>query len=103
LNGLKLDTNVFIAPAGYFAQLLYYFIKKNNPHIKILGFLDNDTSKHGTRVYGTSILTHPMNYIEIFRNTTITIIMNKSPYYNEIKEQLMLYHTNINFISISLK
>ena len=102
LNGLKLNTDVFIAPAGYFAQLLYYFIKKNNPHIKILGFLDNDISKHGTRVYGTSIVTHPMNYIENFKNTPISIIMNKSPYYNEIKEQLNLYHTNINFISISL-
>jgi len=102
LNGIQLETDVFIAPAGYFAQLLYYFIKKNNPHIKILGFLDNDISKHGTRVYGTSILTHPMNYIENFKNTPISIIMNKSPYYKEIKEQLNLYHTNINFISISL-
>ena len=91
--------NTFIVPAGHFGQLIYYFLKDKE---KIIGFLDNDTTKCGKRVYGTTHITYPMSDIIKYIDTTVDILIHAGPYTHEIKKQLLTYHSNLRFIDIVL-
>lgn len=60
LEKVKLEGNIFVAPAGPFGQMVSYYTKYNN----IIGFLDNDVNKQGKRVYGTPFTTYPFTVLE---------------------------------------
>jgi hypothetical protein len=60
LEKVKLEGNIFVAPAGPYGQMVSYYTKYNN----IIGFLDNDVNKQGKRVYGTPFTTLPFHVLE---------------------------------------
>ena len=99
LKNIVLTRKTFIVPAGHFGQLIYFFLKDKE---KIIGFLDNDTSKCGKRVYGTIHDVYPMTDIFKYNDTQIDILIHAGPYTNEIKKQLITYHSNLQFIEILL-
>ena len=99
LKNIVLTQMTFIVPAGHFGQLIYYFLKDKE---KIIGFLDNDTTKCGKRVYGTTHITYPMADIIKYVDTRVDILIHAGPYTDEIKKQLLTYHTNLRFIDIVL-
>jgi len=66
----------------------------------MLGFLDNDPSKIGKRMYGTHLLNYPMS--EIQKHKEITVILHAGPYLSEIKKQLLDYNPLVKFIDINV-
>ncbi len=95
-KSLELKGPFFIFPAGHYGQLTYLNVK---PYLhNFICFLDNDPSKVGTRVYGTSGITRHPCFLESFRGTPITIVLLASVYSSEIKEQLISIHDTIEFI-----
>ena len=89
---ISIPENSFIAPGGHMGQLVYCISKPN----KILGFLDNDISKHYKRNYGTPYFIYPFDKIKDY-NSLINIYIYAGPYLNEIIKQLEEYN-NINII-----
>ena len=86
---------IFICPAGLYGQIIYYYL--NNEFKKnIIGFLDNDQSKIGKRLYGTPYSILKMDEVKKYDSTTI--IMYRGPYANEIVQQLNEYNPNIKYI-----
>jgi hypothetical protein len=76
-------------PSFYIGQIIYYYLnnKKN-----VLGFIDNDINKCGKRLYGTPLLTYSPS---IINENFADILLANTPYFNEMKEQLMLINPNI--------
>jgi hypothetical protein len=94
ISDIQLNNPTFIIPSGHYGSLIYNYLKDKT---KILGFLDNDISKQYKYLYGTNILTYPMNYISNYDN--IDIILHAGPYSSELTKQLMGYNKNINLIT----
>jgi len=90
----------FLVPSGHFGQFLYHSLAAEKD--KMLGFLDNDTSKIGKRLYGTHLTIFPMNEVQKYTEP-ITIVIHAGPYIQEIKEQLGHYHPNLTFFEINLR
>jgi len=86
LENVKLEGDVFIAPAGQFGQIFYYYSKYD----KILGYLDNDKNKQGQRVYGTPYYTYSFDHLKTVQKPQVVLYMRH--YCNEIINQIM----NIN-------
>ena len=86
LTRYTMDENSFIVPGGHMGQLIYTI---NKPE-KIIGFLDNDTSKHNKRVYGTPYFVYPFSKLKEY-NQPINVFVYAGPYVNEIVEQLSEY------------
>ena len=84
----------FIVPAGLYGQFMSY---SSSPK-SIIGFLDNDISKHNKRVYGTLYYVYPFDEILKYDNFTIYIIGGL--YNNEIIKQLSSYNKNIEIIIV---
>lgn len=100
LSNIIIPDNSFIVPSGHYGQMIYTYSKcKNN---KILGFLDNDTSKQNLRTYGTPLYTYPLSEIskDVYKNKNMNIILHGGPYTNEIKHKLLEYNDIINIIII---
>ena len=94
LSTIELKNPTFIIPSGHFGSVIYNYLKDKT---KVIGFLDNDISKQNKYLYGTNVLTYPMEYISKFNN--IDIILHAGPYSDEIRQQLLSYNTNINLIT----
>jgi hypothetical protein len=86
--------NSFIMPAGHLGQLFYTI----NCPTKIMGFLDNDTSKQGKRQYGTPYMIYPTEKLKNF-NDRIFVYLYGGPYTSEIVEQLKQY-SNVEIIIV---
>jgi hypothetical protein len=84
LESLVVKENSFFAPAGLYGQLFHYFTKAH-----IIGFLDNDTSKQGRRVYGTPYYVFPFEVISMNKRTTVYVW--GGPYKKELMKQLSSY------------
>ena len=98
MKNIVITTSSFIAPAGHYGQMLHYYLKEYND--KIIGFLDNDLSKIGKRVYGSDkFVMHP-TVLKEYDGMPITIIIYAGPYLEEIKEQYMKLHSQITFINV---
>ena len=98
MKSISITTPSFIAPAGHYGQMLYYYLKEYND--QIIGFLDNDPSKIGKRVYGCDKFVMNPNVLKEYNGIPITIIIYAGPYLEEIKEQYMKLHSQITFISV---
>lgn len=94
-----IDNNFYIAPSGHFGQYIYRNLERYKD--KMLGFLDNDLSKIGKRMYGTHLLNYPMN--EIQKHKEITVVLFAGPYLSEIKKQLLDYNPLVKFVNITLE
>ena len=96
LKNIVLTDPFYIAPAGLYGQRIYYTLQTYK-HL-LLGFLDNDPTKIGNRVYGTP------NYIfapaELAKHTRIHVVLYAGPYSDEIKRQYITINPNITFITI---
>jgi len=88
----------FICPAGHYGQKIFYYLQ--HYYKSIIGFIDNDLSKQGKRVYGTHAFVYSPDILIKYKDSTIHIIMYAGPYTNEIKEQLNLLHKSIIYIHI---
>ena len=96
LKNIVIKEHFYIAPAGLYGQRIYYTLQPYN-HL-LLGFLDNDPSKIGCRVYGTP------NYVfapsELEKHAHIHVVLYGGPYSDEIKSQYIALNPNITFITI---
>lgn len=95
---VELKEPTYIVPAGHYGQLIYFFLQAQKE--AIVGFLDNDASKIGKRMYGTDTYVYPMKFLETKQDTPVSVLLNAGPYLQEIKAQLEKYHPNIRFICI---
>jgi hypothetical protein len=94
---IDLDSECYIAPAGHYGQKIYYYLhEKYNKYI--LGFLDNDVSKIGNRMYGSDKYIYSPEILTKYKD--IKIIIYAGPYLNEIKKQYLQINPNIIFIVI---
>lgn len=96
ISNITIHTACYICPGGHYGQKIYYYLRKYKSYIK--GFLDNDPTKQGLRVYGTSAFVYSPNELLKYNNTPITIIIYAGPYTEELKTQLNLIHSSITFI-----
>jgi len=98
IKNININTPCYICPAGHYGQKIYYYLQKYNKHIK--GFLDNDPLKQNKRVYGTPFYIYPPKILETYSGIKVYIILYAGPYINEIKKQINLIHSNIEYISL---
>jgi len=89
LSKILIKPNSFITPGGHFGQMVYTFSKPEN----IIGFLDNDLSKIGKRVYGTPFKVFKFDILKKYDN--INIYIYAGPYTNELIKQINSYNKNI--------
>lgn len=94
-EALVLDSPYFVIPACFSGQLINYNIlpqyKKN-----ILGFLDNDKTKTGKRMYGTDVFVYRMEEVLKY-DGPLKIVIHKGAYVDEIVKQLTGYKSDIEF------
>lgn len=95
---LVLTQPTYIVPGGHYGQLIYHYLHEQKKYI--IGFLDNDTTKVGKRMYGTDKYVYRMDQVLQDKNKKITIILNAGPYVEEIKNQLNGYHPGLDYISL---
>ncbi len=95
---LVLTQPTYIVPGGHYGQLIYHYLREQKEYI--IGFLDNDTTKVGKRMYGTDKYVYRMDQVLHDKDKKITIILNAGPYAEEIKTQLNEYHPDLDYISI---
>lgn len=91
-ESIQISTPCFLFPSGHFGQTTYYFLQRFKS--LILGFLDNDTSKVGKRVYGTPYMTYLPKKLLDYKDTDLTIVISAGPYSKEIEEQVRSLHPN---------
>lgn len=78
------DRKVYIFGAHVNTQFLLAFLLRTN---KIEGIIDNDFSKQGKRLYGTSFLVYPS---EVLKNQNAPIVILRSGTHNdEIRERIL--------------
>jgi len=98
MKDIYIDTPCFICPAGHYGQKIYYYLKRFTHLIK--GFIDNDISKQGLRVYGTDAYVYSPDILTKYQDTTIHILLYAGPYTDELKAQLNLLHPSITYICL---
>jgi hypothetical protein len=98
VKSAAIDRPCFICPGGHYGQKIFYYLQQycNN----IIGFIDNDISKQGKRVYGTTAYVNSPDILKAYMDNPICVILYAGPYTNELKEQLTLLHDSITFIVI---
>lgn len=98
VKDIIIDRPCFICPGGHYGQKIFYYLQQycNN----IIGFIDNDASKQGKRVYGTPRYAYSPEILKTYRENPICLILYAGPYTNELKEQLTRLHDSITFILI---
>ena len=85
----------YIVPAGLYGQIIYYFLS-DKLKLRTLGFLDNDPSKIGKRLYGTPFSIFKMDKVKEY--DSITVLIFNGIYTNEIVEQLNSYNKSIKYV-----
>jgi len=97
ISNIALTTPFYIVPAGLYGQLIYYFLKEEAKQ-HMIGFLDNDPSKIGKRLYGTPHSIFKMD--RVANCPAITVIIFNAPYTAEIIQQLNSYNPDIRYIRV---
>jgi 2-polyprenyl-3-methyl-5-hydroxy-6-metoxy-1,4-benzoquinol methylase len=95
---IYLKQPTYIVPGGHYGQLIFNYLKKQKTNI--IGFLDNDKSKIGKRMYGTDKYVYPMRELETKKDTNVSVLLNAGPYLEEIKVQLLGYHPGVDMICV---
>ena len=91
-QGQEISPKSYIIPAGHMGQLLYSIAKPSS----IYGFLDNDPSKQGKRMYGTPYMIYPFDQLQ-HHNEIIHVYIYAGPYVKEVMKQVEQY-SNIRMI-----
>jgi hypothetical protein len=101
ITNMDIDRPCFICPAGHYGQRIYYYIKKYTNYSKyILGFIDNDHTKQGKRVYGTPAYAYSPDVLTTHKENKVSIILYAGPYNTELKTQLNTLHSDIQFLEL---
>ena len=98
LKDIIVDRPCFICPAGHYGQKIYYYLQKYRE--QMMGFIDNDPSKQGKRVYGTPLHVFSPGVLDAYTDKSICIVLFAGPYREELKAQLNTIHNNIIYIDI---
>jgi hypothetical protein len=98
VKNVVIDRPCFICPAGHYGQKIFYYLQQYRTNI--IGFIDNDLSKQGKRVYGTTAYVNSPDVLNTYRDHPISVILYAGPYEEEIKRQLNLIHKFITYISV---
>jgi 2-polyprenyl-3-methyl-5-hydroxy-6-metoxy-1,4-benzoquinol methylase len=85
-QGQEISPTSYIIPAGHMGQLFYSIAKPSS----IYGFLDNDPSKQGKRLYGTPYMIYPFDQLKR-HSETIDVYIYAGPYLKEVVKQLEQY------------
>ncbi len=85
----EIPENTYIMPSGIYGQYVYYFLKNKQ---NIIGFLDNDTKRHGKRLYGTPLTVYSPKEVNL---TNKTILLCENPYQNEIIQGLQKIYVDV--------
>jgi hypothetical protein len=93
-----IDRPCFICPAGHYGQKIYYYLQAYNEYI--MGFIDNDPSKQGTRVYGTEAKVYSPDVLQEHQENPVCIILYAGPYSGELKQQLNGLHPRLSYIEL---
>jgi hypothetical protein len=93
-----IDKPCFICPAGHYGQKIYYYLQAYSDYI--MGFIDNDASKQGLRVYGTPAHVYSPEILRAHQKNSICIILYAGPYSGELKQQLNGLHSDISYIEL---
>lgn len=96
---IKIPSKFFLVPSGHFGQFMYTKLQMHKN--SMLGFLDNDVSKIGKRLYGTHLYVYPMSEIQKYQGG-ISVLIHAGPYFSEIKNQLLEYNPSLEIIEISV-
>jgi len=95
-KSIHTDNKIYIAPAGYYGQMMYYLLSYLQN--KVIGFLDNDPLKSGQRVYGIPLYVyHPSILTNI---DSPFVLLSSSLYSDEIVKDMLKYNHTIKFIQI---
>lgn len=99
IRDISINTpHCFICPSGHYGQLTYNYLNIINKQ-KVLGFLDSDIMKIGSRVYGTNLQTYAKSHIQKYTKD-ITVIIVSERFRNEIRKELLELNRNIRFIDV---
>jgi hypothetical protein len=98
INTIILERDTYIMPSFYIGQQVYYYLN-NSLKEKVIGFLDNDINKINKRLYGTPLITYSPQVL--MNKTNVSVILVNTPYYQEIKEQLLNINSTIHIVSIN--
>jgi hypothetical protein len=82
----------YICPSGMYGQYIYYFLKQKQ---NIIGFIDNNSNRHGKKLYGTGVTVFSPS---VLKNESCTILLCKCPYTEELKQQLLNINKKLHFI-----
>lgn len=93
---INIPKNSYIVPGGYLGQLLFTLAKPES----IYGFIDNDITKQGRRVYGTPLYTYSFDILKKHKDDNINIYIISSPYNDEIIQQIKSYSLDLNIIIV---
>lgn len=98
-NTISIQNPFFIVPSGHFGQFIY----KSLSHFKdkMIGFLDNDQSKIGKRLYGTHLTVFPMKEVQTYKGP-LSIVLHAGPYTAEIINQLLGFNSTLEIHTIDL-
>ena len=94
LNTIEIPMNTYIAPSGIYGQYIYYFLKNKD---NIIGFLDNNSERHGKSLYGTYKRVY--SPLKINYNTSTVLICN-CPYRDEIILGLKKIYNSVRFLNV---
>ena len=98
VRSINLDRPCFICPGGHYGQKIAYYLQPFRKYIR--GFLDNDPSKQGLRMYGTDVKVHSPEILREFQKNKVSVILYAGPYTEELKKHLNLMHSDIEYITI---
>lgn len=84
IRRLVLPEKTYIMPSGIYGQFLYHFLEQKS-HVCLLGFLDNNMSRHGHTLYGTDKHVYHPSKVDL---TDCVIAVCKCPYSSEILAEL---------------
>lgn len=97
IENIIIETNpdqIYLVGASHISQyplLMSKIIEKKTKYV-----LDNSTSKHEKRIYGTNCICKPFDFIKNIHNPFIVIF--NSPYIEEMKKQLISINKNSQII-----
>jgi hypothetical protein len=94
ISSINIPPNSYIIPSGMYGQFLYHTISKKE---NIIGFLDNNSDRHGKKLYGTDKMVFNPVLIDY---TNVNVIVCECPYKDEIITGLKNIHPTIQYIVI---
>lgn len=85
-SSLTIPPNACLMPAGHMGQLIYTLTQPSG----LWGFLDNDPTKQGHRVYGTPGIVYPVETVATLKSPTVYLY--GGVYTEELVAQLLTHN-----------